>query len=295
MPTIITRVVSGKSATRTDYISRNNLHAALEGQGRGLYGATVNDLKRVRGTSYLRGPNHINEVQDLMISPANPDIFTSLGASAEEREANLKSAVRAGMAELESRLGLELRWLATQHRNSSHQHLHILISEEATKPDGTTQRLRRLPRQVFAPEANGNTALGNIFLRRFEERGQRPFNAVSTRENPELASAPAAQAAPSQPEATPLQPESVASVLQASLATPDAQLDGVWRAMQEGDGTVGVYYGHEVHRQDHHLRDGPDGEETARPTAQAAAGRQKGQHPPNHRGVATALPGQPRL
>ena len=65
MPTIITKVISGKSATRTNYISRTNLHAALEGQGRGLYGATVNDLKRVRGASYLRGPNHINEVYRL--------------------------------------------------------------------------------------------------------------------------------------------------------------------------------------------------------------------------------------
>ena len=136
MPTIITRVVSGKSATRTNYISRNNLNAALEGKGRGLYGATVNDLKRGRGTSYLRGPNNINEVFDLVISPGNPETFTGLGASAGESEANLKSAVRAGMAELESSLGLELRWLATRHQNSRHQHLHILISEEATKPIG---------------------------------------------------------------------------------------------------------------------------------------------------------------
>ena len=186
MASIITKVVTGVTAERTDYISRANLNQALEGHQRGLYGEVLNDLKRTKAANYLRGENRVNGAFDLIVSSGDGGVFEQLGETSEERRANLKSAVRASLAELEESLELKLRWVAAEHQNTKHHHLHILVSEEATRPDGTIKRLRWLPRALVTREANGNTVLSNIFLRQIEERIQVAPESMPTRRDAAL-------------------------------------------------------------------------------------------------------------
>ncbi len=65
-----------------------------------------------------------------------------LSPSEDERPEDLRDLTRHTLHELEKARGQRLHWVAVEHRNTEHPHVHILLAGGAEGPDGRARELR---------------------------------------------------------------------------------------------------------------------------------------------------------
>ncbi len=65
-----------------------------------------------------------------------------LSPPADQRPEDLRDFTRHVMAELERDKGRTLHWVAVEHRNTAHPHVHIVLAGGAEGPDGRARELR---------------------------------------------------------------------------------------------------------------------------------------------------------
>ena len=67
----------------------------------------------------------------LMLSPAE-----------DERPEDLRELTRHTLHELEKARGVSLHWVAVEHHNTEHPHVHVIVAGGAEGPDGRARELR---------------------------------------------------------------------------------------------------------------------------------------------------------
>ncbi len=65
-----------------------------------------------------------------------------LSPPGESRPEDLRELTRYTLRELEKARGQTLQWVAIEHRNTDHPHVHIVIAGGAEGPDGRRRELR---------------------------------------------------------------------------------------------------------------------------------------------------------
>ena len=158
--------MGGKGASRVArYIAESKLDPVREGKRRPLFSDREDDLAGVddrtyRGANrYLTGGHGAPLKKDLIhfsVSFREED-FERLGAGDEERKERLREATREAMAEVQADLNVaDWRWIAGNHLNTPHPHVHIVIHKDVTdRKTALPRRLGKLPKRMLQHKERG--------------------------------------------------------------------------------------------------------------------------------------------
>lgn len=151
---------------------------------RNIFSSEKDEYTRRQAENYLsgdKGAPQDGSIFEFFVSPEG-GTFEKLGATQEEREAAFQASIRNGLEKVFAQLGIsDVRYIATIHQNTNHQHAHILLATDVTNESGEKEIFNGFPRAWLLRNNKSNSTVGEIFAESFQANiSNIPFAHVQT-------------------------------------------------------------------------------------------------------------------